>query len=238
MNARPDRSSTTAKHLRTRAERLHRKTGREVAPMPADEVQRLVHELQLHQIELEMKNDELRRTQQALEQARDRYANLYDFAPSAHLTLSANGEILEANLSAGQLLGLERHRLIRQKFTRFIPTAAQNTFCLLCRQVFGSDARQSVELDLVSARAKRLVVQLETVRDPVSPRKHLRVTLTDITERKKMEQASRESEERFRQVTETIDQVFWMTTADKKQMLYVSPGYERIWGRTCQSLYD
>ena len=63
-------------------------------------------------------------------------------------------------------------------------------------------------------------------------------TVQDITERKRTEEALRSSEERFRQVTETIDQVFWMTTVDKNEMLYISPAYERIWGRSCQSLYD
>ena len=69
-------------------------------------------------------------------------------------------------------------------------------------------------------------------------RTFLQATVRDITNRKRAEAALRENEGRFRQVTETIDQVFWMTTTDKKQMLYISPGYERIWGRTCQSLYD
>jgi PAS domain S-box-containing protein len=59
----------------------------------------------------------------------------------------------------------------------------------------------------------------------------------DVTERKRAEEALRESEHRFRQVTESIDEVFWLTDTEKNQMIYISPAYERIWGRTCASLY-
>ena len=102
------------------------------------DVQKLVHDLQVHQVELEMQNDELRRAHQALEEARDRFSDLYDFAPLALLTLSPDGEVLEANLAAASLLGLERKDLIHQKFSRFIPAEAQDTFHLYCRQVLQS----------------------------------------------------------------------------------------------------
>ena len=186
MKAHP-KYSTSPKGLRARAEQLLGKRPGKIASMSRGDVHQLVHELQVHQIELEMQNEEMRRSQLELEQARDRYEILYDFAPSAHLTLSSNGEILEANLSAAQLLELERRSLIRQKFTRFIPAAAQDTFFLLCRQVFSSEVRQRAELDLVNAKSKRLVVQMEAVRDATSHQKQCRVSLTDITERKHLE---------------------------------------------------
>jgi two-component system, LuxR family, sensor kinase FixL len=199
LDASPNPPPASAKRLRTRAERRLCKTRREVAEMPVDDVQKLVHELQVHHVELEMQNDELRRTQLELEQARDRYSDLFDFAPAAYLTLSADGAILEANLRAGELLGLERSRLIRQKFSRFVPGGnARDAFYLFCRQVFRSSTRQSVELDLMSAKSKRLVIQLEAVRDPTCPRQQLRVSLNDITEQKRVKEAMSKSEERYR----------------------------------------
>jgi PAS domain S-box-containing protein len=71
--------------------------------------------------------------------------------------------------------------------------------------------------------------------DPGGPA--IQVILRDISERKRAESVSRESEERFRQIAESIDEVFWITPPDKNQMIYVSPAYERIWGRSCSDLY-
>ena len=186
MKARP-KPSVSRKRLRLQAERSLTTKPREVTQMSGEAVQKLVHELEVHQIEVEMQNDELRRAQLELEQERDRYAALYDFAPAAYLTLSAGGEILEANLSAGKLLGLERSRLIHQKFTRFIPAEAQDTFYLLRGQGFSTNTPQSVELDLVSAKSERLVVRLEAAHDPMCSRKQLHVSLENITERKRVE---------------------------------------------------
>jgi len=197
--------------MRIRAEKLLATTQRDVARMPVDDVQKLVHELQIHQVELEMQNDELRSTQQELGEALDRYADLYNFAPVAHLTLNAEGEILEANLKAGELLGLERSRLIHQKFTHFIAPEAQDTFYLLRRRLFTSDTRQGGELELVTAPARRLVVHVEAVREAMSRRKQCRFSFVDITERQRAETALRAANERLNKVLEigTVGVMFW-----------------------------
>ncbi len=191
----PRTLSASPEELRARAEQRLGTTHRDVAQMSAEEVQKLVQELQVHQIELQMQNDELRRTQLELEQARDRYAGLYDFAPSALLTLDAHTQILEANLGAGKLLGMECGQLIQQKFTRFIAAESQDACYLLCREVFSSDAPRRAELELVNAQARRLFVQLEAVRDGTSPRKQCRISFNDITERKLAELALLESQQ-------------------------------------------
>src|SRR3954463_10483328 len=87
---------------------------------PAAEAERLIHELQVHQIELEMQNRELREAQHALEESRSRYADLYDFAPVGYCTLDPHGQILEANLGLVTLLGERRDGLKGQPLARFV----------------------------------------------------------------------------------------------------------------------
>src|SRR5659263_48950 len=95
----------------------------------------LIHELQVHQIELEMQNEELRRAQKELEDARNRYSNLYDFAPVGYFTFDKNGLILEVNLTGSKKLGSERNSLINKPFSLFISPDSKDVFSHL-RQVF------------------------------------------------------------------------------------------------------
>jgi PAS domain S-box-containing protein len=175
--------------LRGRAEAVLAQAGRSLAPAPEQDVQKLLHDLQVHQVELEMQNDELRRTQQALQEASDRFADLYDFAPLALLTLSPDNEILEANLAAASLLGLDRADLIHQKFTHFIPAQAEDAYYLYRRQVQRAQPRQSGELTLRKAAGGLLTVWLEGIltEDPVTHKPNIRLSLSDITERKEAE---------------------------------------------------
>jgi len=155
--------------------------------MPAEDVQKLVHELQVHQIELEMQTDELRQARLEMEEARDRYAELYGFAPIALLTVTAEGEILEVNLAACELLGLERGRLLHQKITHFIPAAYQDVFYLLCRRVSRTKRWQSAELELQNTQEQRLFVHAKVVRTKTNLDKQFQISFTDITARQQTE---------------------------------------------------
>jgi PAS domain S-box-containing protein len=156
--------------------------------MPVKAARKLAQELPVRQIELEKQNAELRRTQLKLERALDRHVDRYNFAPSAHLTLKSDGEILEANLAAARLLGMEQSRLIHQQFTRFVEAEAQDAFFLIRRQTFNADAPQSVELTVVNAKAEPVFVQLNAVRSQEQPQGQFHISLTDITTRKRAEE--------------------------------------------------
>ena len=86
-----------------------------------EDVQKLVHLLQVHQIELEHQNEELRIVQEELEVSGNKYVNLFDFSPTPYFTLNIEGIIKEVNLSAGKMLGIGRNKLIGKKLISYIP---------------------------------------------------------------------------------------------------------------------
>ena len=159
----------------------------------------LLHELQVHRIELEMQNDELRRSHGELDAARARYFNLYDLAPVGYCSVDEQGLILQTNLAAATLLGLTRSALIKQPFSRFIFKADQDTWYLHRKLLAASGQAQQLELRLVQQDGTPVWVHVaaSAANDAAGPPVTL-VVLSDVSDRKLMEAAMRESEERFR----------------------------------------
>ncbi len=189
MAKQPD-GPTKPTGLRRQAEELLRTTKRDVAAMPVKDVQQLVHELQVHQIELEMQSDELRRTQVELEAARDRYADLYDFSPAGHLLLDREGTITEANLRAGTLLGINRKDLIEQPLSRFVASEDQDRLHRHCQEVLKTGTRQTCEVRMRKEAGAVCCLYLESVAVPEEPGRipYWRTALLDISDRKRAEQ--------------------------------------------------
>ena len=119
------------------------------ADMSPEEARLMLHELRVHQIELEMQNDELRRVQVELDTARARYFDLYDLAPVGYCTLNEKGLILQSNLAASTLLGVPRNALARQLFSRFILKEDQDIYYLHRKKLVESDTPQLCELRMV-----------------------------------------------------------------------------------------
>ena len=226
-----------AKTFRQAEARL-RTTKRDVAAMPVKDVQRLVYELQVHQIELEMQNDELRRTQMELEAARDRYVDLYDFSPAGHLTLDTHGKIVEANLRAGTLLGINRKELIGQSLARFVASDDQNIFHRHCQQVLKTGARQTCEIHLRHKAGASCCVYLEslTVHEEPGHITHWRTALLDISERKRVEEALLRSEGRFRTMLAQAPIGIARIDSLTGQIHEVNSTYARIVGRTTEEM--
>ena len=141
--------------LRTRAEGRAREQPLPQPQQPGkpspEEALRLIHELQVHQIELEMQNEELRRAQDQLEASHARYFDLYDLAPVGYFTVDEQGTILEANLTAAKLLGIERGTLLAQPLTRFVVPGDRDVWHRHSRQVFESGELLSWEMRLAGA---------------------------------------------------------------------------------------
>ncbi|MEI8192196.1 MAG: PAS domain-containing protein [candidate division NC10 bacterium] len=101
-----------------------------------EETQRLHHELQVHQIELEMQNEELRQSRAEVEAGLERYKDLYDFAPVGYFTLDRNGAISQVNLTGARLLGVERARLVNRRFGLFVSDDSRPAFAAFLQKVF------------------------------------------------------------------------------------------------------
>jgi PAS domain-containing protein len=103
MKKNPVKDKKTTELRRQAEEKLRTKTGKPLHELSADDSHNIIHELQVHQIELEMQNEELRRTQEKLEESRSKYSGLYDFAPVGYFTFDKHGLIIDVNLTgAGQ----------------------------------------------------------------------------------------------------------------------------------------
>ena len=161
------------------------------------DVNKLVEDLHVHQIEVEIQNEELRRAQSELEVSRDGYSDLYDFAPVGYVTISEKGLILQANLSCAAMLGIERSSLIRKPFSRFIAKDDQDVFYLHQKKLFETKAKQICELKLIRKDRTQFYAQLESivVKDAKGSIPQTRTTITDINDRKLAEEALRKAYE-------------------------------------------
>ena len=190
----------------------------------------MLHEMQVHQIELELQNEELRRAQLSLEESRARYFELYDQAPVAYVTVSEPGLILEANLAACTLLGGARGALVRQLFSRFIRKADQDIWYLQRKQLFATGAQQTFELRLERLDGLSCWVQLAatTARDTGGTSVG-RIVLTDLTTRKQMEEALRNHDARHTKMVANISDVIVIIDHEGRTR-YRSPNVEKLFG--------
>jgi putative nucleotidyltransferase with HDIG domain len=229
-------SEILAGDLRRRAEELFREKGagrpENLAALSPDQVRQTLHELQVHQIELEMQNEELRRTQGELDASRARYFDLYDLAPVGYFTLSEAGLILEVNLTAATLLGVARGALVKQPLTRFIFPEDQDLYYRHRQLLFETHstssgqtgAPQVCELRLVKNAALPFWVRIDSTaaQDPATSSglgtdgaPICRTTMIDITERKQAEEQLQKSLEQVRRAVETTVQVLVMAVEVK-----------------------
>jgi len=165
-----------------------RGSGSVEAPSP-EELPRVLHELQVHQIELEMQNEQLRRTQEELEAARVRYFDLYELAPVGYCTLNEQGLIMEANLTAATMLGTPRSALLKQPLTRFVHPEDQDSYFRHRRELSATGAPQGFELRLLCASTAPFWARIEATatREAGGDGPAWRAALVDISALKRTE---------------------------------------------------
>ena len=201
-------TAETAAALRARAEGFVRRKF-PLAPvsletLSPEAVRQTVHDLQVHQIELEMQNEELQSSQLRLDRARARYFDLYDMAPVGYCTVSEQGVITEANMAAATLLATTRSSMVGQRISRYVAKGSQDRFYLHRRQVVSSGNPEVCEVQMLKADGTLCWVTMTTTTALEGDGSWVRrVVLHDITDAKTLFGALQESEDKFRSLLES-----------------------------------
>jgi PAS domain S-box-containing protein len=173
------------------------------------EVDELIHELEVHQIELEMQNENLIITQGELEDSRMDYYELFDFAPVGYLTLDKNGIILRANLTGTEILGIPRKQLINQALILFIAPSYRKSFYDHLQRIQETQQKKQCIVKLKPKNKTPIFASLDTqaVLNENGTFKEFRTIVTDITQLKKTEIALNESEKKYKNLANLLPQM-------------------------------
>jgi len=198
----PDESDMSDQSdLRRQAEKKAALSPEHNTCLSLNETRMMIHELRVHQIELEMQNEEMRQIQEDLNAARVRYFDLFDLAPAGYLTLSEAGLILEANLCASTLLGVLRNRLIGQPISNFLLKDDQDVYYTFRKRLVETGEPQTCDLRMEKSDDSAFWVHLSaTLARNADGAPVCRLVLIDITERKRAEKElhqERDELERF-----------------------------------------
>ena len=193
-------------NLRQKAEELLKKKATGSASSLSEiEMLKLIHELDVHQIELEILNDELMKANESMAKAAtDKYAELYDFAPTGYFTISKQGKILELNLFGAAMLGRERLRLINKQFHFFISVDDKPVFNLFLDKIFNSKSKETCELTLQIGAGVPIYVLLTGIVNQND--EQCLVTMVDITDHKLTEALLQQTRQNYETFFNTIDE--------------------------------
>jgi PAS domain S-box-containing protein len=200
--------------------------------LPARSAEETLHELQVHQVELEMQNEQLRNTQIELEKSRDRYRDLYDFAPVGYLTLSTEGRITEINLAGAIMLGVDRAGLVNCNPIAFVVFDDRERWQSYVSSALAQSSAAPCELTFKRRDGTSCDVHLESRRADQDGKAILRVTLTDITARRKDEKKLRQSESRYRSLFDHGHAIMLLIHPDSGSIIDANAAACRYYGWT------
>lgn len=172
-------------HLRDQRKDHEPKAG---APKSEADIQRLFHELQVNQVELEMQNAELQKSRDELEAALAAYTALYDFAPVGYFTLAASGAVIKANLTGAIMVGIERSKLLGQPFGRLVTAELRPAFNAFLKQVFAGETKESCDFEIVRQGQPLRIVNIQA--QHWINGQECRIAVVDVTARKMAEEDS------------------------------------------------
>jgi len=241
-NKRSEKSDSIAskkQELRRQAEDLSKGQEKclpkDLRAMSLEEIEKVVHELEVHQIELELQNEELRRAHLELDCVRARYFDLYDMAPVGYFTISEVGQILESNLTLTTLLGRTRGALKGQTILNFIHNEDQDIYYLTSKQLVETREPQECELRLFKEDGSFVWTNLTVnAAQDQDGKLVFRVVVKDITDCKNIEYLLCASEKKYRLITENVSSVVSVYNIKREAYTYISPSIFKLRGITVE----
>ncbi|MCX6696565.1 MAG: PAS domain-containing protein, partial [Methanoregula sp.] len=186
-------ASASTRSLRDEAEKELTRSPKRSPTLKGQTAEELTSELRVHQIEFETQAEELRRAHLALEESRDKYLDLYEFAPLGYLTLNNKTRVTEANLTGATILGVERHNLIGARFRKFVAEKDFEQWVLYFANVLNQGEKQTCTLNLTRGDGSVFPARLEGVRLTGSDCAiTVRIAISDITDIRLAEETLKE----------------------------------------------
>ena len=215
--------------LRLDAEkRLHEKT-KNLRNIPED-VDALIHELQVHQVELEMQNEELRSSRRELEKLHEKYYDLYDFAPVGYFTIDLTSKILELNTTGADLLGFAQDYLTETRFVWYISRESLKTFKYYLKEALNTIEKQTFDISLIQKNGSIFCAHVELL-PQVDPEVQLKMAVVDISERKKLEDELKRS-------NNELQQFAYVASHDLQEPLRTISSFTQLLERRYRNKFD
>jgi PAS domain S-box-containing protein len=235
-------------HKRSRIKDIHKLAEEQLRsqpfkqPVPGD-VNNLLHELRVHQIELQMQNEELMEEQTKLEEALDKYSELYDFSPIAYLTINESSIIEEVNFSGATLLGIDQRYLLKMPFMSFVHPDDRPRFDMHLQNTITTGGTIDEELRLIGKDSSEKWIYIKSIPQEQTVGNSIRAAIIDITLFKQEQQKRQAAEETFRAISENAPDIIICFERDLR-IDYVNPQMEKtsgmlrgeIIGKTCDEI--
>ena len=223
------------------AERLKMQQSKKSSLLSETDLLKLIYELEVHQIELEMQNEELLQAKEKAEIAEDKYTELYDFAPSGYLSLTKDGRITELNFVAAKMLGKERLQFTKNEFAIFLSENTRSVFSRFFDKVFTSKIKQTCEVTIETEGNLPIFVDIEGI---ISKNDELcQLTMLDITERTLAENKNKEIAKNWQITFDSIDDLILLLSPDhdiieinKAGLAFINKTREEVVDKKCFTL--